>query len=272
MLGDLEPIARDYLLAGLSRRRRELRSCRIGARRGRAGRSLSIETRWLQETTNGEAAFPTPLSAASSLHKPDAEKLHGRASAAIRNVRGIRQIVNWHRNPRFSFTDHDFLDRPRLARRLQPAPQIRAFLRPSALSRADGRGGRSCRRNPETLIVVNHTGMPLERDEAGPRALARRHEAPCRRAKRRRQGLRSRHGRLALERGEHPALRAGRHRLRSASTGPCSAAIFRSTSSIARSIRSTALSRASSRPSPRARRTSSSATTRSAITGSEPEA
>ena len=23
------------------------------------------------------------------------------------------------------------------------------------------------RRNPETLIVVNHTGMPLERDEAG---------------------------------------------------------------------------------------------------------
>ena len=23
------------------------------------------------------------------------------------------------------------------------------------------------RRNPETLIVVNHTGMPIERDEAG---------------------------------------------------------------------------------------------------------
>ena len=82
--------------------------------------------------------------------------------------------------------------------------------------------------------------------------MARRDEAPRAPSQRRGQDLRPRHGRVALERGEHPALRARRPSRRSASTGPCSAAIFRSTSSTAPSIRSTALSRASLPISPRA--------------------
>jgi predicted TIM-barrel fold metal-dependent hydrolase len=122
-----------------------------------------IEIRWLQETTKSEG-LPSAIVALVELQKTDAEKATAE-QVTFQNVRGIRQNVNWRQNPRYTFTDHDFLTdeawhagfsllcKYELSFDLQLYPGQTA----DAVELA--------RRNPETLIVVNHAGMRLERDE-----------------------------------------------------------------------------------------------------------
>ena len=140
MLGDLKPIARDYLLTDY--RADTANYDLVGSVHIEAvPADPVIETGWLQETTNSEG-LPSAIVARVELQKPDAEQVIAE-HVSFPNVRGVRQIVNWHRNAKYTFTSHNFLDRRRLARRLPPAPQIQAFIRSPALSRANGRGGRS---------------------------------------------------------------------------------------------------------------------------------
>jgi predicted TIM-barrel fold metal-dependent hydrolase len=164
MLGDLKPIARDYLLRDYRADTANydvVGSVHIEA----VPADPLIETRWLQETTNGEG-LPSGVVARIELQKSDAEKViveHLR----FPKVRGIRHIVNWHPNPKYTFTDHDFLTDSawlsgfRLLSKYGLSFDLQLY--PAQM----GDAAELARRNPETLIVVNHAGMPLERDEAG---------------------------------------------------------------------------------------------------------
>jgi predicted TIM-barrel fold metal-dependent hydrolase len=164
MLGDLKPIARDYLL----------RDYRADAANYDLVGSVHIEavpadpvieSRWLQEMTKSEG-LPSGIVARVELHKPSAEKVLAE-HVSFPNVRGVRQIVNWHKNPKYTFTDHDFLTDGawlagfRLLRKYGLSFDLQLY--PTQM----GDAVELARRNPDTLMVVNHTGMPLERHEAG---------------------------------------------------------------------------------------------------------
>lgn len=158
MLGNLAPIVRDYLPADL---RADAANYDIVA-------TVHIEavpanpvdeTKWLQATADRDG-LPDAIVARVELARPDAEKVMAEHTG-YRNLRGIRQIANWHPDGRYTFSDHDFLADPawiagyRLLRKydLSFDMQIYAGQMESAAALA--------RANPETLMILNHTGMPL---------------------------------------------------------------------------------------------------------------
>jgi predicted TIM-barrel fold metal-dependent hydrolase len=164
LLGDIAPIARDYKLAAyrLDTSNSELvKSVHIEA----VPSDAVEETRWLHGVAE-TGGFPHAIVARVELQKPDAERMiaeHRRFA----NLRGIRHIVNFHANPKWSFTDHDFLQDEAW---LKGFPLLKKYdlsfdlqLYPGQMKAA----ARLARDNPEIQIVVNHTGMPVERDAGG---------------------------------------------------------------------------------------------------------
>jgi len=164
MLGNLAPIARDYGAdeycidtGGYDL----VQSVHIEA----VPVDPVAETRWLQEMAD-RCGLPGAIVGRVELHRPDAEKLMAE-HRGYRNIRGIRQIVNWHKNPRFTFTDHDFLADPawlagyKLLRKYDLSFDLQIY--PGQM----GEAAELARRHPETLIILNHAGMPVDRDQEG---------------------------------------------------------------------------------------------------------
>ena len=89
------------------------------------------------------------------------------AHAAFANTRGIRQILNRHPDPGVNFVDRDYM---REERWQQGFGRLRAHglsfdMQLYAPQMADGAA--TARRHPDTQIIINHTGMPLDRDPEG---------------------------------------------------------------------------------------------------------
>lgn len=134
------------------------------------------ETVWLQRTAGRE--IPLAIVAYAALEAPDAESLLA-AHCEHANVRGIRQILNWHADPNLSYTPADQLENPDWRRGFE---FLREFglsfdlqIYPSQMLAA----ARLAAAHPETPIILNHAGMPVDRDadgmalwRAGMRALA----------------------------------------------------------------------------------------------------
>lgn len=164
--GDVTPIGRDF---GLEDYHAALARWNVvgmvHVEAGANADSAIAETTWLEKLRNG-ASQPNGLVAFAALHEPDAAAKLA-AQAAHPGVRGIRQILNWHRDPRRTYTTRDFLqderwadgyallERHGLAFDLQCYPgQMRAM---AAIAE----------RHPGTPVIVNHMGMPVLEDADG---------------------------------------------------------------------------------------------------------
>jgi predicted TIM-barrel fold metal-dependent hydrolase len=164
MLGDLRPIVRDY----------ELQAYRADVGNYDLVKSVhveavpidgSAETRWLQGIS-ADGGLPSALIGRVELHRSDAESLIA-DQCNYSAVRGIRHIINWHENPRLSFTDHHYLEDSawlagfKLLRKYHLSFDLQIY--PGQMDAAASLAAH----NPDTLIILNHTGMPVDRDEAG---------------------------------------------------------------------------------------------------------
>lgn len=129
------------------------------------------ETRWLQGLADraGGGGFPHGIVAAANLAAPDAAAVLA-AHAAFRNVRGIRQILNVHENPRYDYVGRHFMretmwrEQFALLRRHGMSFDLQIY--PSQMPEAAALAGE----HPETTIILNHTGMFVDRTLAGWRA------------------------------------------------------------------------------------------------------
>jgi predicted TIM-barrel fold metal-dependent hydrolase len=165
--GNIEPIAKDYLLKDYLediRNQNIVRSVHIQT--GWDPADPVGETRWLQGVADRHG-YPHGIVARASLDAPDIEQvLEGHLR--YRNVRGIRHMINWHPDPAKTY-----VNRPDL---LTTAAWRRGFgllhrlglsfdlqLYPSQMVDAAG----LAHANPDTLIILNHAGMPVDRDEEG---------------------------------------------------------------------------------------------------------
>jgi predicted TIM-barrel fold metal-dependent hydrolase len=164
MLGSLASIAVDYLPAGY--RSDTANYDVVKTVHIEAVPSVAVaETEWLQRIADREG-FPHAIVARVELAMPDAERVMA-THKAFRNVRGIRQIANWHKDGRYTFTDRDYLTDAawvagyRLLKKYDLSFDLQIYpgqmIAAAALAHA----------NPDTAMILNHTGMPLERDEAG---------------------------------------------------------------------------------------------------------
>jgi len=124
------------------------------------------ETAWLQSVAD-QYGFPHGIVARAELDAPDIEKILA-GQAEYKNVRGIRHIVCWHRDPVKSYGCRPNLLSDSQWRRGFALLQKFGFsfdLQLYPLQMAEGVD--LARSYPETLIILDHAGMPVDRDEEG---------------------------------------------------------------------------------------------------------
>jgi predicted TIM-barrel fold metal-dependent hydrolase len=182
--GDPAPIAGDYLVADYlaeTAAQNVIKAVHVDA--GWDYADPVAETRWLQAIADDPISrgFPHGIVARASLDAPDAETVLA-AHSRHPNLRGIRQIANWHPNLDKTYVQrHDLLSDPAFRRgfalldRWGLSFDLQCY--PSQFDQAL----RLADDFPATSIILNHAGMPVDRDPAalrlwrdGLRGLARR--------------------------------------------------------------------------------------------------
>ena len=169
LVGDTTPLCRNYLLADLKADAASVELVRSVHLQAEIAHELAVEeTRWLQAIADapGSGGFPHGIVAYADLSDPEVDRTLA-AHAAFANTRGIRQILNRHPDPGVNFVDRDFM---REEQWQQGFGRLRAHglsfdMQLYAPQMPDGAA--TARRHPDTQIVINHTGMPLDRDPEG---------------------------------------------------------------------------------------------------------
>ena len=124
------------------------------------------ESEWLQAAA-AEHGFPHGIVGSAHLEDGNVEQLLA-AHARFPNVRGIRQMLNWHEDPVLSFTNRsDYMTDPDWRRGFGLLEKYDLSfdlqLYPAQMSDAVNLAGTF----PDTQIILNHTGMPIDQDEEG---------------------------------------------------------------------------------------------------------
>lgn len=123
------------------------------------------ETDWLQSIADQRGVI-SGIVAGANLDDPGVEAMLA-AHAARRNVRGIRQIVNWHKDPAKTYGPTDkLLDaqwRAGFALLAKYGLSFDLQLYPSQMAVAAELAGA----HPDIPLIINHAGMPTDRDDAG---------------------------------------------------------------------------------------------------------
>ncbi|HVZ98985.1 MAG TPA: amidohydrolase family protein [Caulobacterales bacterium] len=165
--GDMSPIAhRNYLPSDYRRDVGDWRVEKIVHVECGLPRAEQVgETLWLEALADREG-FPTGLVVGADMFDPELEaKLE--AHAAQKRVRGVRQIVCWHADPLKTYTPRDMLmDDAWWAGFAKLARHGLAFdlqLYPTQMRDA----ARRLSNDPNIPVIVNHAGLPTDRDEAG---------------------------------------------------------------------------------------------------------
>jgi len=165
--GDIEPLRRNYLLddyVGDAAGCDIVRSVHVQAECDPA--DAVAETRWLQAIADTHG-YPHAIVAYVALHLPDAaEVIH--AHLQYRNIRGVRQLLNWHDDPAKRQTDRpDYLTDPAWRRGFSLLGQygLSFDLQIYPWQMADAAA--LAAEFPETQLVVNHTGMPIDQTRTG---------------------------------------------------------------------------------------------------------
>lgn len=163
--GSLRAIMKSYSLADYredSKRWNVVKDVHLDA----LSADILAETRWLQDMKN-KTGFPTAIIAHADLEADNADSVLA-SHAECKAVRGIRQILNWHPDPRYSFIDRsDLLRDPKwlkgfgLLKKYDFSFDLQLY--PHQMMDA----ARVARDHEDTTIILNHTGMPLRRDADG---------------------------------------------------------------------------------------------------------
>ena len=165
--GDLKPLQRSYLVEDLLLDGKGLalsKSVHVQANFNPA--DPVGETRWLEKIAQ-QSGFPHGIVAFADFASNEVHRILEDHAAASRRVRGIRQVLNRHPNPVLNRAPRDFLSDETWQKNLgllkkhgwsfdaqvyyQQMPAVAAL----------------ARRYPDIQFILDHAGMPAERDAAG---------------------------------------------------------------------------------------------------------
>lgn len=161
--GDATPIHRDYLLDDLLADAAGLRLVKSVHVEASAG-DPRHETGWLQQIAD-DRGFPHGMVVHVPLDTPGAAQALA-WHAGHRNVRGVRHILNWHPDRKLRFVDRDdyLTDRAWRAGFARLADHDLSFdlqIYPGQM----GQAAALAHDFPQTPVILNHTGMPVGRDQ-----------------------------------------------------------------------------------------------------------
>lgn len=165
--GDMSPIAgKDYLPKDYLADTKAAEI--IGAVHVECGLPLDnqlSETEWLNELADAEG-LPSAIVCGAVLEDPYVER-HLAEQAKRPRVRGVRQIINWHDDAAKTYTPADQLNseawRKGFAALANHGLSFDMQIYPGQMPAAAALAAR----NPGVPVILNHTGMPTDRDEAG---------------------------------------------------------------------------------------------------------
>jgi len=166
--GNVKAIARSYLLHDYLADAAGFDIAKIVHVDAGADPSLAVaETRWLQALADAKGR-PDAIVAYAPLNDPDVETVL-EAHAVHANLRGIRQILNWHPDPNLTYTRADLLHDPAFeagyALLSKYGLRFDCQIYPGQAPAAAALAGR----HPDTRLILNHAGMPVD---AAPEGLA----------------------------------------------------------------------------------------------------
>lgn len=168
-VGDIRPLQKSYLLPDLKADFGDLnvvKSVHLQADYNDA--DPLGETRWLQDVADAEGSggFPQAIVPYANLADPDVDALLA-AHAGFANVRGIRQILNTHEQGKYAHVPIHLMNDPQwergYARLAAHGLSFDLQLYPFQMDQAAA----IVARHQDIQVIINHTGMPIERDEAG---------------------------------------------------------------------------------------------------------
>jgi predicted TIM-barrel fold metal-dependent hydrolase len=159
--GDVSRIAHDYLLDDYlaDAEGQDLRGM-VHVDAGAEASAALRETEWLQSLAD-ERGMPNAIVAFAALDDPDVETLLA-AHAGHPNVRGIRHIVNWHPDPRRTYTALDVTDYDSWQRGFDLLAKYGLSFDLQCYPGQYANVARAIARNPETAVILNHCGMPVD--------------------------------------------------------------------------------------------------------------
>lgn len=163
-LGYYRPIMHDYLVEDYLtdiQNQNVIKSVHLQA--GWERKDPVGETAWLQRVAD-KRGFPHGIVAYANLAEDNVEKTLA-AHCEYKNMRGIRQIVNWHSDHFYSGCDKNYIENPVWQKNygllqkynLSFDMQIYPMQMPIAAKLA--------KQYPNIQMIINHAGMPLGRTE-----------------------------------------------------------------------------------------------------------
>ena len=169
--GSVEAIAHDYGLADYFKDAAGYNVAKlVHIDAGAEPRDAVAETRWLQglaseEWADAGAGFPQAIVAFAALNDPNVEDLLARHVESS-NVRGIRHIINWHPDPKKTYTAKNLLDDDAFARGYALLAKYRLSFDLQIYPNQMEQAYRLARAHPDVPVILNHMGMPVDRDAA----------------------------------------------------------------------------------------------------------
>jgi predicted TIM-barrel fold metal-dependent hydrolase len=164
--GSVEPIARTYLLPDYFADAGgwDVRGI-VHVDAGAVPEAALDETDWLQDMADA-SGVPNAIIAFAALDAPGIETLL-KAHAQRRNVRGIRHIVNWHRDPRRTYTARDVTRDEAWQRGFALLGDYGLSFDLQAYPAQFPALAGLIERHPEVPVIVNHCGMMVPGDPQG---------------------------------------------------------------------------------------------------------
>lgn len=162
--GSYAPIARNYLADDylLDVRNQNLRkSVHLQAEADHA--DPVAETCWLAGL---EGPIPSAIIAYADFSKDNIESILAR-QCEFDQVRGIRQILNYHSNPSLSYSDHDLLRNETWLKNFGLLSRHELSFDMQLYYQQMGHAAELAHKHDSIQFILNHTGMPVERGDAG---------------------------------------------------------------------------------------------------------
>lgn len=165
--GDLWPLQRNYLVADLLADAAGLDLTQSVHVQANFDPSNPVgETEWL-EAVAAEHGFPHGIVAFADFSAPDVREVLDRHARASGRMRGIRQVLNRHPDPKLNRAPQDFLASDAWSRNLGLLRDYGWSFDAQVYYQQMPVLGALARRYPVVQFVLDHAGMPAERDEAG---------------------------------------------------------------------------------------------------------
>jgi predicted TIM-barrel fold metal-dependent hydrolase len=120
------------------------------------------ETHWLQSLADS-GGYPNAIVAFAALNDPNVEPLLAAHSQSL-NVRGIRHILNWHADPKRTYTPANLLNDDAFARGYALLGKYNLSFDLQIYPGQMKQAALLAAKHPEVPVILNHMGMPVDDD------------------------------------------------------------------------------------------------------------